>query len=86
MTLSKRMTEAEIKVIFKQMLKAIQYCHQHNIIHRDVKVENFLVKTIGNVLTVKLSDFGLACSYDPNDPPSQPCGSLYTVAPEVINR
>ena len=34
--------EAVRKYIF-QLLKAIDYCHKHNVVHRDVKPENLLI-------------------------------------------
>ena len=40
-----------------QLLKAIDCCHQQNIVHRDIKPENLLV-SFNNVL--KLCDFGFA--------------------------
>eukprot|EP00042_Codosiga_hollandica_P049586 m.577999 g.577999 ORF g.577999 m.577999 type:complete len:440 (-) comp57916_c0_seq38:1632-2951(-) len=48
-----------IKPIFLQLLKAVEYCHANNIIHRDVKPENILVSKQG---VVKLCDFGFARS------------------------
>lgn len=71
------------------MLKAVEHCHANNIIHRDVKMENFLASTnLDNFdsLKVKLSDFGLACHYKPEQPPSQKCGSVLAVAPEILTR
>ena len=41
------------------MVRAIKYCHEHNLIHRDVKLENFLIDTKNDEIIVKLSDFGL---------------------------
>ena len=35
-------------------------------------------------MKVKLADFGLACKFDPNDPPTMKCGSIVSVAPEIL--
>ncbi|NWR20969.1 CDKL2 protein, partial [Emberiza fucata] len=40
-----------------QLMRAIAFCHSHNIIHRDIKPENILVSQSG---IVKLCDFGFA--------------------------
>jgi calcium-dependent protein kinase len=34
--------EAHICKILTDILKAILYCHNHNIVHRDIKAENIL--------------------------------------------
>ncbi|TFY74147.1 hypothetical protein EWM64_g9865 [Hericium alpestre] len=41
----------------KQMILAIESCHKHGFIHRDIKPDNFLFDPEGHI---KLSDFGLA--------------------------
>ena len=40
-----------------QLLKAIDYCHQMNVVHRDIKPENLLIDPSE---TLKLCDFGFA--------------------------
>jgi serine/threonine protein kinase len=56
--------ETRAACIMKQMLAALQYCHeiQRSVIHRDIKPENIMINDcIGdNVLEVKLIDWGLA--------------------------
>lgn len=67
------------------MLKAIEYCHQNDIVHRDVKMENFLLDSNEDgEIVVKLSDFGLACQFKQELPPTMKCGSILSVAPEML--
>ena len=52
-----RVSLPECVVYAKQVAEALQYAHDHKIIHRDVKPENML---IGQNDTILLSDFGIA--------------------------
>ena len=47
--------------IIIQVLKALAYAHQNNVIHRDIKPDNILIDDNGNV---KILDFGIAQFYD----------------------
>jgi serine/threonine protein kinase len=47
--------------IIIQLLKALAYAHQNNVIHRDIKPENILIDENGNV---KILDFGIAQFYE----------------------
>jgi serine/threonine protein kinase len=38
-----KLNEKEAARILKQLLMAINYCHERNICHRDMKVENIVV-------------------------------------------
>jgi len=41
-----------------QMMDSVNYLHEHSILHRDIKLDNYLVSSIdGEGITVKLSDF-----------------------------
>ena len=58
----KRLSERQAASIIKQCLQAITYMHSQNIVHRDIKPENILL-TDESEITVKITDFGLACPF-----------------------
>jgi serine/threonine-protein kinase len=64
-----------------QVLGALSYAHQNNIIHRDIKPSNMMVTPEG---VVKLMDFGIARSGDTSDltATGAALGSLYYMPPE----
>ncbi|EPY51025.1 CAMK/CAMKL/AMPK protein kinase Ppk9 [Schizosaccharomyces cryophilus OY26] len=77
----KRLNEAVARRIFQQVVFAIEYCHQNNVSHRDLKLENILVS---NSLTVKLSDFSLSNFMYDGSFLRTSCGTPHYAAPEVI--
>ena len=72
-----------LKKIFKQIFEAMNYLHQKNISHRDIKLENIL---INNNYEVKIIDFGFGL-YNPEHKIQYFfCGTPKYIAPEVIDR
>uniref|UniRef100_A0A2D4MH72 mitogen-activated protein kinase n=1 Tax=Micrurus spixii TaxID=129469 RepID=A0A2D4MH72_9SAUR len=55
--LTSRVPEHLVKSITWQTLQAVNFCHKHNCIHRDVKPENILIT---KHFVIKLCDFGFA--------------------------
>ncbi|OHT15753.1 Myosin light chain kinase A [Tritrichomonas foetus] len=75
------MTEDSARKILYDALHALKYLHNRNIIHRDIKLGNFLM--IGN--DAYLADFGLATKHEKNELLTEPVGTLQFAAPEIIN-
>lgn len=54
--------------IFRQMVLAVEESHFHNVIHRDIKPDNFLIKSIvDSYPQIVLTDFGLSVVQSPDD-------------------
>merc|ERR1712159_352353 len=71
----KRFSEMEAALAVRQMLLAVGYLHAHDIVHRDLKLENFLYETKKTDATLKLIDFGFAKIWDPSRLMQASCGS-----------
>ena len=79
----KPLTEKEAYYYFHQAAIALMFCHENNLIHRDVKLENFLVHEHTN--EVKLCDFGLVGVLNKENPFRVTiCGTFDYMAPEMI--
>ena len=52
----------------KRFIKVIIYLHENNIVHRDIKLENILLKEKKDDLDFYLADFGLASRLDSESP------------------
>lgn len=55
---NKVLKETEVRNYMRQMISALKYLHDRNIIHRDLKLGNLLLAN--DKKTIKLGDFGLS--------------------------
>ncbi|XP_056615387.1 testis-specific serine/threonine-protein kinase 6 [Triplophysa dalaica] len=78
----KRIPKEQTKTWFSQMVSAVNYLHQLDIAHRDLKCENILLTTDGRV---KICDFGFGRFMKESFERSHTfCGSAAYCSPEVL--
>jgi calcium/calmodulin-dependent protein kinase I len=78
-------SEKEASRIIKQVLDALVYLHAKNVVHRDLKLENLLLKkkVVGDSpMQVKIADFGLSKLY--SGKMHTACGTPFYVAPDIL--
>ncbi|XP_059062184.1 serine/threonine-protein kinase Nek8-like [Achroia grisella] len=78
----KLIKEEEILFYFSQILLGVNYIHNLNIIHRDLKAENILLMGKYGVL-VKIGDFGISKMLVSAKKTSTVIGTPYYLAPEL---
>lgn len=79
----KRLSEDESRRIFFQLVQALDYLHQHCIIHRDIKLENVLFDKNKDI---KLIDFGFSTVSPDGKKLKVFCGTPSYMAPEIVRR
>ncbi|XP_049746266.1 serine/threonine-protein kinase 33 isoform X2 [Elephas maximus indicus] len=88
-----RFSETETRWIIQSLASAIAYLHDKDIVHRDLKLENIMVKSSfidandEMNLNIKVTDFGLAVKKQGRSEAmlQTTCGTPIYMAPEVIN-
>lgn len=78
-----KFSENEVRFYMVELIIAIEYLHNKNILYRDLKPENILIDRRGHI---KLIDFGL-CKTEIKDGERSHsfCGSPYYMSPEMID-
>ena len=91
-----RYTEAEAKVVIQRTLRGIDYMHKNFVLHRDLKLENLLLRSADDLASVVIADFGLArrCENTTGEGTlphargvdTAPVGTPVFAAPEVVEQ
>lgn len=83
-------TRADVQSIANDMLSALRYCHEQQVVHRDVKPENIMLvhrrREDADFPSVKLIDFGLSARFTTGLPLRGRVGTEEYMAPEVFYR
>jgi hypothetical protein len=76
------LSEKQIACILKQVLLVLDYMHDKNMIHRDIKSDNVLLTSDNQV---KLADFGFSTLLTKDHPKRRSVvGTPYWMSPEVV--
>ncbi|CAF4891062.1 unnamed protein product, partial [Rotaria socialis] len=76
------LNESLSRKYFRQICRALKYCHKMYVCHRDLKPENIVFFEKQGV--VKLTDFGFSNLFSPGKKLLTSCGSLAYSAPEIL--
>ncbi len=80
----KRLEEFEVQKMMYQISNGLRVLADHNIVHRDLKLNNILLSTKDESATPKICDFGFARIISSNEGAQTFCGTAPNMAPEVL--
>ena len=78
--------ERRVASLFRQLLRAVWYCHSNGVVHRDIKLRNRRRYSTAALpgAELRLIDFGLAKQYDGTDALQERVGTPAYLAPELL--
>ena len=84
-----KLNNKDYATMTKQVVRALNYMHKKNVIHRDLKLENVMVDIGSNdqgkpELILKLTDFGFSKILETNQKETNKLGTTLYMAPELF--
>lgn len=83
---NKKFSEKEAAVIIKDIIEAIQYCHDRNIVHRDLKPENIVYRVENGKEELVIIDFGDAKEIEDDENYTDFVGTAFYLPPEIVEK
>jgi len=80
-----RFSEPEAAHIFRQIISAVAYMHELNVVHRDLKLDNILINE-QNGNEIKIIDFGFATGCGKDEKLTMQCGTPQYMCPDLAKR
>ncbi|XP_062608941.1 calcium/calmodulin-dependent protein kinase type IV-like [Saccostrea cucullata] len=77
-------SEKDASKAVQQMLVAVKYLHENEVVHRDLKPENLLYEDLTDESNLKVADFGLSKIIEREVTMNTVCGTPGYCAPEVL--
>ncbi|KAK2384474.1 serine/threonine-protein kinase SRK2A [Trifolium repens] len=75
------LSEDMARYVFQQLISGVSHCHDMEICHRDLKLENTLL----DGKRIKICDFGFSKSYLLHSTPKSRIGTPSYIAPEIFS-
>ena len=72
-------------ICMRNMIEALKYMHENDVVHRDLKPENLILASKDNDSDLRIADFGLASFIKDGEMLKLRCGSPGYVAPELLD-
>ncbi|KAH0795214.1 CAMK family protein kinase [Histomonas meleagridis] len=76
-------SEIEASELLYQIIDGVSYLHENQVLHRDLKLENFLIGDDGKI---KIADFGISTRIEKKKRRHSICGTVGYLSPEVVSK